>query len=87
MKCKLCYESIPPNHVQQGGLCMRCVNKDIDVWRVTLIEDNLKGGYYEKDASNILEAIKDMDNDSSYVITKEKMKAGIYFNLPEFEGF
>jgi hypothetical protein len=63
------------------------MDKEIDVWRVTLLEDKGNGGYFERNINNLLDAIKDMDDDSSYVITKKKMAEGEYINLPEFMGF
>lgn len=87
MKCKLCKEEIPNNHVQQGELHIGCNEKEIDLWRITLLGTPNKGGYYEIDVYQVLDQIKDMDDYSSYVITKTKMKAGEYFSLPEFQGF
>ena len=87
MLCKLCKKEIPSNHVQQGGLHIGCHETEIDLWHITLLEDNGKGGFHEEDLNSFLDMAKDMDEDSSYVITKTKKKAGEYFNLPEFEGF
>ena len=87
MICKLCKKEIPSNHVQQGGLHMGCHETEIDLWHITLLEDKGNGGYYENDFSIFSDMMKDMDEDSSYVITKTKMIAGKFYNLPEFEGF
>lgn len=71
-----------PNHHS------KCEHRDatlIDVWRVSL------GGssYVTNDEADADEAVAlySEDPDSVPTVTKEKMHAEVYDNLPEFDGF
>ncbi len=74
MICELCSEEIPFNHVQQGGLHIDCCEKEIEVYKICN-----DGTYYYS------EYLPSDYND--YEITLEKMIAGKFYNLKEFEGF
>ena len=56
----------------------------IDVWYISV---DKHGGYWETDVRQIADMIKDMDNDSEYIIKKERILKAVYDNLPEFTGF
>jgi len=82
--CPHCQELIPPEWVQQGGLHLACFETEIDVWFVSLPNDP-ESGYCEANLNNITEMLKYAED--PYLITKKKMTAGEYHNLPEFKGF
>ena len=67
-----------------GGLHMHCYNTEIDVWFVSL-PDAPKCGYYENDVNQVAEMLKDAED--QYLIEKQNMLAGRYYNLKEFDGF
>lgn len=82
--CPQCKGKIPGNMVQQGGLHMYCFGIEIDVWFISL-PDCPEHGYYENDVrrvANMLESAED-----AYLVERKQMKAGQFYNLPEFEGF
>lgn len=86
--CPHCKEEIPDNHVQQGGLHMGCYGTEIQVYLITM-EDG-ETGYYDKNLDSALESIKpdlEESGETAYKITPKMMKAGWYYNLPDFEGF
>ena len=77
-----------PNNVQQGGLHMDCCETKIQVYRVTM--EGGKQGYYDTDLDTVINAIKgdlEESGETAYTITPKMMKAGIYYNLPDFKGF
>ena len=82
--CPHCKEEIPASHVQQGGLHMGCYETEITVWFIALPHAP-KIGFFENDINQVAEVLKDMEE--PYLIDKQKMKAGVFHNLPEFEGF
>lgn len=82
--CKHCKVEIPPEMVQQGGLHLACFEVKIDVWFVSLPAEP-KFGYYDRDVSKIVEALK--DSEEAYLIESQQMAAGQFYNLPGFEGF
>lgn len=58
---------------------------DIDVWRIEA--KGLGTAYYENDIRIIEDMLKECDYDEGYIITKHKMNAKEYKELPEFTGF
>lgn len=82
--CPHCKEEIPPQMVQQEGLHLGCYEAEIDVWFVSLPHDP-KNGYYENDTSRIASMLEDAEE--PYLIERQKIYAGAYYNLPDFEGF
>jgi hypothetical protein len=82
--CHLCKKEIPAQMVQQGGLHMHCHNQEIDVWFVSL-PDAPKHGYYENDVREVAAMLESAED--AYLIERQVMIAGRYFNLKEFEGF
>lgn len=82
--CPHCKEEIPPEWVQQGGLHMGCHEEKINTWFVSLPYDP-ENGFYENEPDQVLEVIKNMEE--PYLISKVKMTAGMFHNLPEFKGF
>ncbi len=84
-KCPLCNKEMNPMNVQQGGLHMGCYETKIPVLKVTLVGE--KNGYFDKDVKNVTVMLEESDIDDGYTVRKVSMKAGLYFNLPEFEGF
>lgn len=83
--CPHCKEEIPVQMVQQGGLHMNCHEAEIDVWFVALPEAP-KHGFYENDINSIVSMLNE-DMEGPYLIEKQSMKAGLFYNLPEFDGF
>lgn len=82
--CPQCEKEIPANWVQQGGLHMHCFGVEIDVWFVSL--PDLPGrGYYEKDISQVAAMLEVAEE--PYLISRQKMVAGQFYNLPDFDGF
>ena len=84
--CPHCKKEIPIDHVQQGGLHIGCYEAVIDVYFISLPCDP-KSGYYDHNPKNIFEMLKNSDCEDSYLIQRQQMKAGRYYNLPDFEGF
>ena len=82
--CPHCKNEIPAGFVQQGGLHMWCYDDEIDVWFISLPGDP-KNGFYENDMCQIAQILCHMED--QYQIEKRKMKAGRFYNLPEFAGF
>lgn len=82
--CKHCKDEIPPEMVQQGGLHLICFEIKIDVWFTSIPSDS-KCGYYERDVSKVSEMLK--DSEEAYLIERQQMMAGQFYNLPEFKGF
>ena len=58
---------------------------EIDVWRIEA--KGLGTAYYEDDIRVIEDMLKECDYDEGYIITKHKMNAKEYKELPEFTGF
>lgn len=82
--CPHCKEEIPPQMVQQGGLHLGCSETEIDVFFISLPRDP-KSGFYEEDADQLIEMLKHIEE--SHRIERRKIYAGIYHNMPDFEGF
>ncbi len=82
--CPHCKEEIPMQIVQQGGLHLHCYEADIDVWFISLPAAP-DCGYVENDLCQVVEMLKTAED--PYVIERQQMKAGKYYNLPEFQGF
>lgn len=94
--CKVCNELLTSMMWQSGiridGLDLpahvHCAEKwcseEIEVWKAGSPGD---GSYVEEFVENVLEVIKDMDDESQYVITKLRMTRGKYESLGEFKGF
>jgi len=84
--CPHCKEEIPMQMVQQGGLHMGCFEADIDVFFISLPDAPLHG-FYEIDPSQVMEQLKSAEVDEPYLIQKKEIKAGLYYNLTDFQGF
>lgn len=82
--CKICNEEIPSDHCCYHNMHIGCAEKEIDVYFICLPHDPLTG-FYEKDAEKVMEVIKDIEE--AHQISRQKMMAGQYANLPEFDGF
>jgi len=82
--CPHCDKEIPAQTRQQGGLHMGCCETKIDVWFVSML-DAPKQGYYENDVSKVAEMLK--TSEDPYLIERQEMKAGLFYNIPEFQGF
>jgi len=82
--CPQCGMVISSGMVQQGGLHVGCFEVKIDVWFVSL-PFNPTCGYYEKDISQISAMLENAED--QYLIERQQMKAGLFYNLPEFQGF
>lgn len=94
--CKVCNELLTGMMRQSGiridGLDLpahvHCAEKgcseEIEVWKVGSPGG---GSYVEEFVENVLEVIKDMDDESQSVITKLRMTRGKYESLGEFKGF
>jgi len=82
--CQHCKKEIPMQMVQQGGMHIDCFNTEIDVWFISL-PDAPRRGYYEKDITQVAEMLKYAEE--QYLVEKRQMLAGVYYHLPEFEGF
>ena len=67
------------------GVCPGCESKEIEVWHLTLPGE--PSGYYDIKLGNIIDMLNDCAPGDGYTIKKERMRAGVYYNLPEFEGF
>lgn len=81
MICYLCLESIPMTHVQQGGLHIQCYEQEVTVFSV----EGWTPAHVASE-SEVRLLISDMPVDSEIVVRKIKMKAGIFYNLPECDG-
>jgi hypothetical protein len=84
--CPHCKEAIHGKVKLRGALHADCFDAEIDVWFISL-PDTPKSGFYEADLNQVMEHLKSADEDEPYLIQKQTMKAGIYYNLPDFEGF
>ena len=73
------------NHTLKISMCMGCEGIEIEVFKITLPGE--KNGYYEKEIKGFLDMLKECDIGEGYTVTKEKMSAWVYYNLPEFDGF
>lgn len=62
-----------------------CAEQMIDVYKITSVSAG--GHYYDKDLSHIVDMINESEYGDGYIITKEKMSAGQFKMLPEFQGF
>jgi len=82
--CLHCKKEIPAQMVQQGGCHMHCHNEEIDVWFVSL-PDAPKHGYYENDVRHVAAMLESAED--AYLIERQIMIAGRYYNLKDFEGF
>lgn len=82
--CPHCHKEIPATMVQQGGLHMGCFGEQIDVWFISL-PDEPKNGYYENDIAQVANVLETAEE--PYLVEREKMIAGQYYNLPDFGGF
>ena len=82
--CPHCKDEIPPDWVQQGGLHMGCYEEKIIVYFVSLPHDPDRG-YFEIDINQVKEAL--LNTDEPLLITVKRIKAGQYYNAPEFDGF
>lgn len=82
--CKHCGKEIPWDHVQQGGCHVDCHETEIDVWFISL-PDSPGSGFCE----NKIEAVKAVieNINEPHLINKTRMRAGLFYNLPEFNGF
>ena len=88
--CCVCKKKIPDTHPRFCGLnkkpvCMGCEGVEIDVWHVMLPGE--PGGFRETNLGNIIDMLNECEPGDGYTIKKERMRAGVYYNLPEFEGF
>jgi hypothetical protein len=68
------------------GVCRDCETKEIEVWHFKpLYAPN--NGYYDTRLGNIVDMLNDCEPGDGYTIKKERMRAGVYYNLSKFEGF
>jgi hypothetical protein len=63
---------------------MGCFGIEIDVWFVSLPYEPSRG-YYEKDISQVAAMLEVAE--TPYVVERQKMIAGRFYNLPDFDGF
>lgn len=82
--CPFCKKEIPYNKVQQGGLHVDCWGTEIDVW-FTSIPDDPENGFYEKNIKKVMAMLQCQDE--PFIINRERMYAGQFYNSPEFKGF
>ena len=89
MNCLVCKKEIKPDHerivTKNGDICMGCEGAEITVYHIRLPGES--SGYYELEISHIIDMMKECEHGEGYTITKESILAGVYYNLPEFEGF
>jgi len=87
LKCKLCGEVIPWGHCQQGGMHINCASEQIRVFKIAL-KDNPKTAFVENRANRVVDFIDQADvGEDEFIIKTEWMAAGMFYNMPEFDGF
>ena len=66
-----------------GNCCLSCIDIEIDVYKVELNDD----WYITDNIDDVIEELKNMNEDDEYKITMVKMNKVKYLTLPEFMGF
>lgn len=94
--CAVCKQPIQINWCQSGiridGETLPAHVGCADQWGATEVEvfkitSPGNGSYFEEFPENVLEALKEMDEGSEYVIQKQTMTRAKYESLEEFHGF